>query len=95
MVVTAPPEVTLDGKPDRLSPGSRIHDLNNMMVLSGTIVSKDLPVVYRRDPSGLVHEVWLLSDEEYSKLGGSGAGGDAQGHKRFADLLGAIFGARR
>ena len=47
MVVTAPPQVTIDAQPDRLSPGSRIRDLNNMLVFSGRIVGKDLPVVYR------------------------------------------------
>ena len=94
MVVTAPPQVTLDGKPDRLSPGSRIRDLNNMLVLSGGIVGKTLPVVYRRDAAGLVHEVWILTDAEYSKLGGV-RGGDAEGHKRFAELLAFIFGARK
>src|SRR5512140_2138784 len=76
LVVTTPPEVTLDGKPDRLSPGSRIRDLNNMLVLSGGIVGKVLPVVYRRDAAGLVHEAWILTDAEYSKLGGV-RGGDA------------------
>ena len=94
MIVTAPPDMTLDGKPDRLSPGSRIRDLNNMLVLTGGIVGKDLPVVYRRDAAGLVHEVWLLTPEEYSKLGGA-SGGDAEGYKRFNELLMLIFGARR
>jgi hypothetical protein len=94
LVVTAPPEVILDGKPDRLSPGSRIRDLNNMLVLSGNIVGKTLPVVYRRDAAGLVHEAWILTDEEYSKLGGA-AGGSADGYKRFVELLAVIFGARR
>ena len=93
LVVTAPPEVTLDGKPDRLSPGARIRDLNNMLVLSGGIVGKTLPVVYRRDAAGLVHEAWILSDAEYTKLGGAGSG--AQGHVRFLELLAVIFGARR
>ena len=93
LVVTAPPQVTLDGKPDRLSPGSRIRDLNNMLVLSGGIVGKKLPVVYRRDAAGLVHEVWILTDAEYAKLGGTGR--DADGYKRFAELLAIIFGARR
>jgi hypothetical protein len=93
LVVTAPPEVTLDGKPDRLSPGSRIRDLNNMLLLSGSVVGKTLPVVYRRDAAGLVHEAWILTDEEYGKLGG--AAGGADGHKRFAELLAIIFGARR
>jgi hypothetical protein len=92
MVVTAPPEVTMDGKPDRLSPGARIRDLNNMLVLSGGLVGKQLPVVYRRDGSGLVHEVWLLTPDEYRKLGGAGSGAD--GYLRFAELLSLIFGAR-
>jgi hypothetical protein len=94
LVVTAPPQITLDGKPDRLSPGSRIRDLNNMVVLSGGIVGKEYPVVYRRDAAGLVHEAWMLTHEEYGKLGGA-SGGDADGHKRFAELLAIIFGARR
>lgn len=89
LVVTAPPEISLDGKPDRLSPGSRIRDLNNMLVLSGGLVGKTLPVVFRRDAAGLVHEVWILTPEEYSRLGG------ATGGERFAELLALIFGARR
>jgi hypothetical protein len=94
LVVTAPPEVTVDGKPGRLSPGSRIRDLNNMLVLSGGIVGKQLPVVYRRDALGLVHEVWILTEDEYRKLGGVDRG-DAEGYRRFAELLDLIFGARR
>jgi hypothetical protein len=93
MVVTAPPQITLDGKPDRLSPGSRIRDLNNMIVLSGGVVGKTLPVVYRRDAAGLVHEAWILTDAEYTKLGGTGSGAD--GAQRFIELLALIFGARR
>jgi hypothetical protein len=95
MVVTAPPIVTLDGKPDRLSPGSRIRDLNNMLVLSGSIVGKSLPVVYRRDSAGLVHEAWILTDAEYAKLGGAGSTGSPEGYQRFNELLALIFGARR
>jgi hypothetical protein len=94
MVITAPPIITMDGKPDRLSPGSRIRDLNNMLVLSASAVGKVLPVVYRRDAAGLVHEAWILTPEEYSKLGGANTG-DPQGHKRFDELLALIFGARR
>ena len=93
LVVTAPPQVTVDGKADRLSPGSRIRDLNNMLVLSGAIVGKKLPVVYRRDAAGLVHEVWILTEAEYGKLGGTSD--DAEGRKRFAELLGTVFGARK
>ena len=42
----------------------------NMLLMSGSIVGQDLPVVYRRDPSGLVHEVWMLTPDEYRRLGG-------------------------
>jgi len=94
LVVTAPPIITLDGKPDRLSPGSRIRDTNNMLLLSGSVVGQSLPVVYRREPSGMVHEVWVLTPEEYTRLGGSD-GIAAEGFKRFAELLNLIFGARK
>ncbi|MBG9389460.1 hypothetical protein [Caenimonas aquaedulcis] len=95
MVVVAPPQITIDGKPDRLSPGSRIRDLNNMLALSGGLVGKTLPVVYRRDAAGLVHEVWILSADEYAKLGGAYAGGSSDGYLRFYELLSIIFGLRR
>jgi len=94
LVVTQSPVITLDGKPDRLSPGSRIRDLNNMLVLSAGITGKEIPVVYRRDPSGLVHEVWMLTPEEYRKLGGANAN-DPEGYKRFAELLALIFSLRK
>ncbi len=94
LTLTAPPEVTMDGKPDRLSPGSRIRDLNNMLVLTGSVVGQTLPVVYRRDSAGLVHEAWILTAEEYSKLGGT-SGSGAEGYKRFNELLALIFGARK
>ncbi|MDB5753459.1 MAG: hypothetical protein JWP65_3880, partial [Ramlibacter sp.] len=48
-----------------------------------------LPVVYRRDAAGLVHEVWILTADEYSRLTG------ATGGQRFDELLAFIFGARR
>jgi hypothetical protein len=94
MAVGAPPEISIDGKPDRLSPGYRIRDLNNMLVLSASLAGKTVPVVYRRDAAGLVHEAWILSAEEYRQLGGADAG-SADGYKRFAELLSMIFGARR
>jgi hypothetical protein len=92
LTVTAPPEVTLDGKPDRLSPGARIRGLNNLLVMSGTVVGQDLPVVYRRDAAGLIHEAWILTPAEYAKLSGSDS---LTGNERFNELLALIFGARR
>lgn len=94
LVVTAAPEITMDGKPDRLSPGARIRDLNNMLVMSAGITGQDIPVVYRRDAAGLVHEVWVLTSDEYRRLGGVDAS-SAEGFKRLNELLMLIFGARK
>jgi hypothetical protein len=95
ITVTNPPQITLDGKADRLSPGARIRNVNNMIVMSGTLVGKTVPVVYRRENAGMVHDVWILSADEESKLGGIGNTDSAQGAQRFIELLAAIFGARR
>jgi hypothetical protein len=64
MVVTQPPEIEIDGKPERLSPGARIRDANNMLVLSGTLVGKRYLVNLVREPVGLVHDVWILTEAE-------------------------------
>ena len=64
MVVVAPPDITLDGKPDRLSPGSRIRDTNNLLVMSGALVNQKVVVNYLREGAGNVHEVWILNSEE-------------------------------
>jgi len=51
--------------------------------------------VYKRDASGLVHEVWLLNEEEFKKLGGNSANlGDPEGYKRFYELLDLIWANR-
>ena len=92
MVVIQPPEVTMDGEPDRLSPGSRIRHTNNLLVLSGTIVGQRVPVIYRRDTYGLIHEAWLLSPEEAARLDNSTGAAFTQA---LNTLLGIIFGTRR
>lgn len=62
--VTLPPEVLMDGKLDRLSPGARIRAENNMMVTSGALSGQSLLVAYVREPNGLLHEVWILNAAE-------------------------------
>jgi len=64
MVVIAPPDITLDGKADRLSPGSRIRGTDNLLVMSGTLVNQKVVVNYLREAAGNVHEVWILNAEE-------------------------------
>jgi hypothetical protein len=62
--VTAPPEVLINGQAARLSPGARIKNVNNTLVLSASLVGSSVLVNYLRDTQGLVHEVWLLSPTE-------------------------------
>jgi hypothetical protein len=92
-ISATPPIIAVDGQPDRLSPGVRIRDLNNLLVLPATLAGQTVYTVYKRDTAGLVHEVWLLTQDEYVKLGGVNTG-EADGWKRFYDLLALIFGAR-
>ena len=92
-VSTTPPVIAVDGTPDRLSPGARIRDRNNMLVLSGQLAGQTHYTVYRRDAAGLVHEVWLLNQEEYLKVGGLDLG-NPEGYKRFYELLDLIWSAR-
>jgi hypothetical protein len=59
------PQIELDGKADRLSPGARIHDEQGVLAMTGALEGKSFTVNFRREAStGLVHEVWILSAEE-------------------------------
>ncbi|MDO8250627.1 MAG: hypothetical protein Q7T78_13055 [Rhodoferax sp.] len=64
LVVTAPPEVLLNGASARLSPGARIKGVNNGLVMSGALVGQSVLVNYVRDGQGLISEVWILGAEE-------------------------------
>ncbi len=64
LVVTLPPQVMLDGHVDRLAPGARIRDMQNLFVLSGSIAGKQLLVNYTRDPAGLLRDIWILTPDE-------------------------------
>jgi hypothetical protein len=61
LIITAPPEVMLNGKPERLSPGARIRGTNNMLAMSGVLVGQQLVVNYLREPNGMLHDVWILT----------------------------------
>jgi hypothetical protein len=62
-----PPELALNGQAARLSPAARIRGLNNMLVMSGSLVGQRVVVNYVIDPLGLVQDVWILSDGERAK----------------------------
>ncbi len=75
LVVQTAPEVLLDGAPARLSPGARIRDVNNLLVMPAHLAGQELTVNYLRDPQGLVHEVWILNAAEAAqKRAGASSG---------------------
>jgi hypothetical protein len=77
LVVGMAPEIKLNGKPDRLSPGARIRNVANVVILPAQVAGEELTVNYTRDAAGLVHEVWILSKleladgKEQARKGGS------------------------
>jgi hypothetical protein len=62
--VTQAPEVLLDGKPARLSPGARIRDTDNRLLLSSNIAGQSFVINFLRNSLGEVHEVWILNEAE-------------------------------
>ena len=64
MQITQPPEMLLNGKPDRLSPGARIHGTDNTLRMSGTLMGQKAVINFVREPAGQVHEVWILTEAE-------------------------------
>ena len=65
--VTEPPMVLINGEPARLSPGARIKGVNNLIVLSGTLVGQRLLVNFVRDGQGMLHDVWILNEQELQR----------------------------
>ena len=67
LLITQPPELLLNGRPARLSPGARIRGSNNMLQMSGALVGLPLLVHYTLEPSGGVHNVWVLTADEAAR----------------------------
>ena len=65
LVLSAPPDVTLNGQPARLAPGVRIRNQANMLEMTGALIGQRLLVNYTlEDTSGLISNVWILRAEE-------------------------------
>ena len=45
----SPPQIEVDGKADRLSPGARIRDEQGMLAMSGALEGKSFTVNFRRE----------------------------------------------
>lgn len=62
--IVQPPIAKMDSKEVRLAPAARIRNTRNMIVMSGALVGERLVVNYTRDSSGLVRDVWILTEDE-------------------------------
>ena len=62
--VVQPPGILINGETAQLSPGARIRDESNRIVLSGSLVGNTYLVNYTREMNGLVQEVWILTAAE-------------------------------
>jgi hypothetical protein len=59
------PQITLNGRTTRLSPGARVRDTQNRIVLAGALVGLGGTAHYTLDAVGnQVRDVWLLTPEE-------------------------------
>ena len=68
MVFLNSPEVQINGQATRLSPGSRIRNQQNMMVLPGSLAGQKWRVNYTLDDvSGQIKDVWILDPDEAEK----------------------------
>ena len=59
--------VEIDGDRVLLSPGSQIRSVDNRIVLPSSLPQDSLSVKYMTDAGGLVHRVWILSQEEAAR----------------------------
>jgi hypothetical protein len=47
-----------------MAPGARIHGLDNMLVMSGTLIGQTFAADYTLESNGMLFEVWILRPEE-------------------------------
>jgi len=62
-----PPVITLNKLTAQLAPGVRIRAANNGLLLQGALTGQTLTVHYTQEFSGLINQVWLLTDEELAR----------------------------
>jgi hypothetical protein len=65
--VTSAFDVTLNGRPARLAPGSRIRNTDNMLEMSGSLIGREFVANYTIEDSGLVRDIWMLRPDERAK----------------------------
>jgi hypothetical protein len=60
-------QVQLDGNPELLGPGTRIHDVNNRLVFASTLAGQTLVVNYVRGGNRSIRDIWILTPGEIQK----------------------------
>jgi len=58
------PDVLLNGKPARLSPGARVRGDSNLLQQPASLAGQKLTVHYTQSADGLILDVWLLNPVE-------------------------------
>jgi hypothetical protein len=61
------PDATLDGRPVRLGPGTRIYDAQSMIKPPGSL-SGEHKVAYVRGAMNEINQIWLVNDAEYRAI---------------------------
>ncbi|ELX10647.1 hypothetical protein Jab_2c27450 [Janthinobacterium sp. HH01] len=58
------PDISIDGKPRRLSPAARIFNQDNMIEMPAALRGSDIVVNYTVDMNGNIDRIWILTPEE-------------------------------
>ena len=61
------PNIIIDGKARRLTPGARIWNRDNLIQMPASIRGSDFTVNYTEDAQGQIERVWILTPEEVKK----------------------------
>jgi hypothetical protein len=68
LVVTAPPDASLNGRPVRLAPGARIRGDDNLLATPASLSGRKLVVHYTLEQTtGLLMDVWVLNATERAR----------------------------
>ncbi len=62
------PAMRIGDKVYRLSPGSRIFNQKNLIIMPASLQAQTAQVMYMLDMTGNLSRIWLLSDEEAARL---------------------------
>jgi hypothetical protein len=62
------PSMKIGDRVYRLSPGSRIFNQQNLIIMPASLQVQSAPVMYMLDMSGDLSRIWLLTGDEAARL---------------------------